>query len=130
LSRFAGVSGLVFSDDPITGCPDHPILFSPLPASLSQRPHPPKRFVENKSQTPIRKAFQKAVEALFLRFSELQSRSISALFSRFTVRSAEGHNPVNVARRNNRRASTCHRERLGAARESNDPNPVPNMAEC
>ena len=53
-----------------------------LPASFSQRPHPPITFVENKDQSPIRKAFQKAVEAFFLRFSGLQSDSISALFSR------------------------------------------------
>src|SRR6478735_6956501 len=55
----------------------------PLPASLSQDPTPHKRFVENKSQTPIRKACQKPVDPSFSRFSGLQSGSFSALFSRF-----------------------------------------------
>jgi len=58
-------------------------LCSPLPASFSHRPHPPRRFVENKSQTPIRPSGHRAVEALFPCFSGLQSGSISALFSRF-----------------------------------------------
>jgi len=59
--------------------------------SLSQRPHPPNTFVENKSQSAIRKACQKAVDDLFSRFSGRQFISISALFPVFTVRSAEGY---------------------------------------
>jgi len=56
---------------------------SPLPAYLSQIPHPPCAFVENKSQTPIRKACRKLVDPSFSRFSGLQLRSISACFFRF-----------------------------------------------
>ena len=53
-------------------------LCSPLPASLSQRPTPHRRFVENKSRTPIRKDCRPDGRSLFSRFSGLQSCSISA----------------------------------------------------
>jgi hypothetical protein len=58
-------------------------LCSPLPASLSQRPHPPNTFVDNKGPTPIRPSGHRAVEALFSRFSAVQSGPISACFFRF-----------------------------------------------
>src|SRR5579871_1871379 len=54
----------------------------PLPASFSPDTPPPCAFVENKSSTSIRKACRKLVDPSFSRFSGLQSRSISALFSR------------------------------------------------
>jgi hypothetical protein len=54
---------------------------SPLPAPFSRRPTPHRTFVENKSPTLIRPSGDRAVEAFFSRFSGLQSRSISALFS-------------------------------------------------
>ena len=56
---------------------------SPLPASFSHRPHPPRRFVENKGSTPIRPSGDRPVEAPFLSFSAVQSASISACFFRF-----------------------------------------------
>jgi hypothetical protein len=59
------------------------ISCSPRPVSFSRRPTPHSTFVENKSPTPIRPSGDRAVDAFFLRFSGLQSRSISALFSRF-----------------------------------------------
>src|SRR5579864_1389442 len=63
------------------------------PSAIDPPPH--KRFVENKSRTPIRPSGDRTVEALISRFSGLQSGSISALFSRFfTVRSAEGRNAL------------------------------------
>jgi len=62
---------------------DYGDAHSPLPASLSRHPTPHSAFVENKSQTPIRPSGDRAVEALFSRFSGLQSGAISALFSRF-----------------------------------------------
>jgi hypothetical protein len=46
----------------------------PLPMSFSQTPTPHSTFVENKSKSAIRKACQKAVEALFSRISHTQSR--------------------------------------------------------
>jgi hypothetical protein len=52
--------------------------YGPLPVSLSQKPHPPGTFVENKGQTRIRQDSHKAVDALFSRFSKLQSDPISA----------------------------------------------------
>jgi len=55
---------------------------SPLPMSLSQTPTPHRTFVENKHQSAIRPSGHRAVEALFSRFSGLQSRSISAVFPR------------------------------------------------
>jgi hypothetical protein len=63
---------------------------SPLPASFSHRPHPPIRFVENKGQTPNRKACQKPVDPYFFRFSGLQSRSIFKPFSRFSCSVGRG----------------------------------------
>jgi hypothetical protein len=54
-----------------------------LPVSLSQRPTPHERFIENKSQTAIRPNGDRTVESRFFRFSGLQSRSISALFFSF-----------------------------------------------
>src|SRR5689334_7250333 len=59
------------------------ISCGPLPVFLSQKPHPPNTFIENKSQSAIRKACQKTVEAVFLCFSTVQSGPISAFFSRF-----------------------------------------------
>jgi len=59
------------------------LFHGPLPASLSHRPTPHKRFVENKSRTPIRPNGRPNGRSLFSRFSGLQSGSISALFSRF-----------------------------------------------
>jgi hypothetical protein len=79
--------------------PDHPIFCDPLPASLSQKPHPPNTFVENKSQSAIRKACQKAVDALFSPFSGRQFTSISALFSRFYCPVGRGSQAVKAARR-------------------------------
>jgi hypothetical protein len=87
-------------DHPITGSPDllrvgFPIpamsrdpgdsgdSCGPLPVTLSHRPTPHKRFVENKSQTPTRPSGRPNGRSLFSRFSGLQSGSISALFSRF-----------------------------------------------
>src|SRR5579864_7116184 len=58
-------------------------LCSPLPASFSHRPHPPNTFVDNKGPTPIRPSGDRAVEALFLRFSAVESGPISAFFFRF-----------------------------------------------
>src|SRR6266853_702986 len=49
---------------------------SPLPASFSHRPHPPRSFVENKGSTPLRKACQKPVDPVFLCFSAVKSASI------------------------------------------------------
>jgi hypothetical protein len=73
------VNGFAF---PITRSPDHPnFSHSPLPAPFSRRPTPHRTFVENKSPTLIRPSGDRAVEAFFSRFSGLQSRSISALFS-------------------------------------------------
>jgi hypothetical protein len=66
------VKGFAFPitrDVPITGSPD---FCGPLPMFLSRQPHPPGALVENKRQTPIRKACQKAFDDLFLRFSGLQ----------------------------------------------------------
>jgi hypothetical protein len=54
----------------------------PLPASLSQDPTPHKRFVENKSQTPIRPSGHRTVESPFSRFSGLPIRlNFSLVFS-------------------------------------------------
>jgi hypothetical protein len=58
-------------------------LCSPLPAFLSRRPTPHSTFVENKDPTPIRPSGHRAVEALFSRFSAVQSGPISAYFFRF-----------------------------------------------
>jgi len=62
---------------------DHGDFCSPLPASLSHRPTPHSTFVENKDQTSIRPSGDRAVEALFSRFSAVESGPISALFFRF-----------------------------------------------
>jgi hypothetical protein len=51
--------------------------------SLSHRPHPPRRFVENKGSTSIRPSGDRAVESPFLRFSAVESGPISGLFFRF-----------------------------------------------
>jgi hypothetical protein len=91
----ASVVGLLF---PMTGCPD---LFrsvsSPLsaakvcfsrsilqPSACVPRYIAPgdRRFVENKSPTPIRKDCDRTVEVPFLCFSTVRSGSISACFSR------------------------------------------------
>ena len=55
---------------------------SPLLASFSQKPTPHRRFVANKGSTLIRPSGQPSGRSHFSRFSGLQSRSISALFSR------------------------------------------------
>jgi len=67
--------------------------------SLSQKPHPPNTFVENKSQSAIRKACQKAVDNLFFPFSGRQFISISALFSRFYCSVGRGLQVLKAARR-------------------------------
>jgi len=84
----------------------------PLPASLSQRPTPHSTFVENKSQSAIRLDSHRTVEALFLSFSAVKSGPISAFFFRFYCSVGRGSQVPKAARRNNRRASNCHRERL------------------
>jgi hypothetical protein len=68
----------------------------PLPASLSQAPTPHKRFVENKSQTPIRPNCHRAVESPFFRFSGIQAGSISALFARSYCPVGRGSQSRNV----------------------------------
>jgi hypothetical protein len=45
-----------------------------LPASLSQTPTPHRRFVENKSQTPIRPRGRPSGRSPFSRFSDPESR--------------------------------------------------------
>jgi hypothetical protein len=42
--------------------------------TLSQTPTPHRRFIENKSPTPIRKACRKPVDPSFSRFSDSESR--------------------------------------------------------
>ena len=54
--------------------PDHPISCSPLPMYPQPDPTPHRRFVENKRQTPIRKACRKAVDPSFSRFFDSESR--------------------------------------------------------
>src|SRR5579864_9758283 len=58
-------------------------FYGPLPASLSHRPHPPRRFVENKDPSAIRPSGDRAVEARFSRFSAVELDPISACFFRF-----------------------------------------------
>jgi hypothetical protein len=54
----------------------------PLPASFSHRPTPHKRFVENKSQTPIRPNGRPSGRSPFSRFSEASIRlNFSLVFS-------------------------------------------------
>jgi hypothetical protein len=62
--RFQGLSIWQFPDFGNSGN----FACSPLPVFLSQRPHPPGRFVENKGPTAIRKAFQKPVDPSFFTF--------------------------------------------------------------
>jgi hypothetical protein len=78
------LSGFAFPISRDVGDPVRSRRFcSPLPASLSRRPTPHRRFVENKGQNAIRPSGDRAVETLFLRFSAIESGPISAFFSRF-----------------------------------------------
>ncbi len=91
-----GVDRLVFfrsPDFPITGSPD----FAALCLRPSARPPPPiDTFIENKGQTSLRPNGDRPVESLFSRFSAVESGPISAFFSVFTVRSAEGRKPMQL----------------------------------
>jgi hypothetical protein len=73
---------------------------SPLPVSLSPRPTPPYRFVENKSQSAIRPSGDRTVETLFLSFLPVESVSFSWSFHTCnplpTHRSAVGRNDIKL----------------------------------
>jgi hypothetical protein len=90
----ASVVGFSF---PITR--DHGDSCSPLPVSLSHDPTPHRRFVENKSSTPIRQSFRPSGRSLFSCFSAVQFGAISALFFRFCCSVGRGSQLVKAARR-------------------------------
>ena len=106
-------------DVPITGSPD---LCSPLPASFSQRPHPPRRFVENKSQTPIRPSGRPNGRCPFSPFFRASIRLNFSLVFSFLLSGRQRVATAGSRAAQLRRASNCHRERA-ANRESNDLNP-------
>jgi len=78
-------------DFPISAITAIPAILAALclrPSAIDPTPH--RRFVENKDQTPIRPSGHRTVEVVFSRFSGLQSRPISALFSGFYCSGGRG----------------------------------------
>jgi hypothetical protein len=83
-----GFLGWDSGDLRVPSCPLWLILFfvALCRCTLSQTPTPHRRFVENKSQTLIRKACRQAVDLSFSRFFGLESRClclVSACHSQF-----------------------------------------------
>jgi hypothetical protein len=80
---FFVVSPMVFPVFPITAITRSPDLFAALcRCTLSQTPTPHRRFVENKRQTPIRKACRKAVDLSFSCFFRSESRCLCLISAR------------------------------------------------
>jgi len=102
--------------------PDHPIFAALCLRPSARDPTPLDVLLKTKVKPQFDRAVDRTVDALFLRFSGLQSGSISAFVFSFLLSGRQRVATAGSRAAQLRRASNCHRERA-ANRESNDLNP-------